>query len=658
MNNKINSSYKVIADHLRSSAFLIADGILPSNEGRGYVLRRIMRRAMLHSHKLNEKEAFIYKLVPTLVNKMSDAFPELKEAQDLIINSLKIEEERFRKNLAKGIEVLEKESKNIKNNKFNGQTAFKLYDTYGFPLDLTQTILKERNIEVNISSFENEMQKQRDRARKNWSGSGSIADDSIYFNLKEKLGVTDTNLIYEAKDNEGVSANIIAIIKDGKEVGNIKEGDKNVEIILNQTPFYATSGGQRGDEGQIQSSSKDIIEIKETVKKAEKLFVHIVSKIQGEFKVGDEIEAQVNRRSGKKRAHSATHLLHYILRKNFGKQLTQKGSDVANNSFTFDFNHNEKILESDLERIEDEVNQLITQKTNTTVETIRLEEAKKKGAVALFGEKYGEVVRVLSMGKDKNNKYLSVEFCGGTHVENLGDIECFKIISEKSIAAGIRRITAKTSISAIKDMEDNLTKLNNKWFELRDRLIQKCQEGNISGFEIEFDPPLKTFENNDDIGKIDEFRKKIKEFDLQILNLQEKLKKVNKEIEKKKKEQLSLSTDFENEKINNINLIHHYFEDTNAKDLRDAITQIKSKKENNENTIICFFSSLEGKVAVAIAISQDLCLKFNAGKLIPVIVENIGGKGGGGKPDLAFGGGNNKDGIKNAIEVLKTQLLS
>lgn len=633
MNNKINSSYKVIADHLRSSAFLVADGVLPSNEGRGYVLRRIMRRAMLHCNKLNPSQAFFYKLVPDLINEMSGHYPDLKNAKSLITDTLKIEEERFRKTLDKGIEILEEEISKISGNIFSGKAAFKLYDTYGFPLDLTQNILKEKNIEVDIKEFDQEMEKQKIMARKNWSGSGSAADNSIYFDLREKLGATKP-LFYEKEESQ---AKIIAIIKDGKEVQNVKAGDENVEIILGETPFYATSGGQRGDEGVIKIDENNSAQIKEVIKKADGLFVHLVSEIKGELSSQEAVKAQTIKRGGKKRAHSATHLLHYVLRKNFGDQLTQKGSDVANDSFTFDFNHNEKISESDLENIEDEVNALIAKESGVNVETMKLDEAKKKGAVALFGEKYGDVVRVLSMAEGK-----SVEFCGGTHVENLGDIKLFKIASEKSVAAGIRRITAQTEDLALNEMLKKLQNLNAQKVTFLGKLNEKNEEENIS------------IQGTGNVEQIQFFRKKKQDLEDKIEDLQEKVKKANKEAEKKKKEQLTSCADFTNEKIGEINLIHHYFEDVNAKDLRDVITVEKSKKENSDNSVICFFGSCEGKVAVALAVSEDLNKNgVIAGKLIPQIVEKVGGKGGGGKPDLAFGGGNDKNGIDDGIEVLK-----
>ncbi len=604
MNNKINSSYKVIADHLRSMSFLIADGVLPANEGRGYVLRRIMRRAMLHSHKLNSKESFIHKLTPALIAKMGGAFPELKRAQDLISATIKDEEERFRKTLDRGIEILEEELQKNKGNKFSGKIAFKLYDTYGFPLDLTQNILKEKNIEVDLKEFEEEMEIQKNRAKKNWSGSGEKQDDSIYFELREKYGQTKF-LGYETTKSQ---AKILSLIVDGKEVEKATQDDKNIEIILDQTPFYGTSGGQRGDEGFIEIlSSKgkaNSIKIKETKKVADSVFIHLVdenlkdSKI--ELKVGDKVEAIVNNRETKARNHSVTHLLHYVLKQNLGNQITQKGSNIESAYLTFDFNHNKPISDEELREIEDDVNELIFNNSEVRTQIMPINQAKEKGAMALFGEKYDNVVRVLTMGKND----VSVELCGGTHVKKTGDIGLFKIISEKGIAAGIRRITAQTGHKAIETIRQNELELN--------ELIQ---------------------------------------------DLQNKIKQKNKEIEKLKKEKLSgNSSEFESQKIGEINLISNLFEDLEAKDLRDLIIQIKSKKENEANTVILFFSSFEDKISVSLSLSKDLSNKFNAGKLIQTMVEEIGGKGGGGKIDLAFGGGNNKNGIKNAVEKLKNYL--
>jgi alanyl-tRNA synthetase len=667
MNNKINPSYKVIADHLRSTAFLIADGILPSNEGRGYVLRRIMRRAMLHSHKLNAKETFIYKLAPTLIEQMGDAFPELKRAEDLICATIKDEEERFKKTLENGIKLLEEEVKNNKGKIISGKIAFKLYDTYGFPLDLTQNILKEQNLEINLEEFEDEMEAQRVRGKESWSGSGQEKEDDYFYNLV-KEGIPKTEFL--GYKTTYAKAKILKVLEGG--------------FILDKTPFYATSGGQKGDDGVLvlarevegkksidYSKLEKFADISETVK-TNGFFVHNINKKnrekneKGKFEEGDEIIALVNNRTRQFRAqnHSATHLLHYALKKILGNQVTQKGSNVESQYLTFDFNHNKPVEQKELEQVEDLVNFYIRQDTEIQTEELPIKEAEKKGAIALFGEKYDDVVRVLSMAKTSDDQHLSVEFCGGTHVKRTGNIGLFKIISEKGIAAGVRRIEAQTGYFALQYLKLQEKKLA----ALLDSLKIKQQFDEIKIEPSEFYNSKTGFddlsyfanENSADItskSEAEEIRLAIqKTFDLGDAKTNQ-IKQKEKEIDKLKKEKLSGNSDeFASEKIGEINLIHHLFENVEAKDLRDLITQIKSKKENETNSIILFFSSFEGKISAALAVSKDLNEKFSASKLITGVVEDIGGKGGGGKPDLAFGGGNDKDSIIKAIQNLKNNI--
>ena len=587
MNNSLNytnPSYKVIADHLRSSSFLIADGVSPSNEGRGYVLRRIMRRAMRHVHMLGAKEASMYKLVPVLIKEMGGAYPELKRANDVIIETLKTEEERFRTTLGRGIEILGEElSKIKKDEKFSGSVAFKLYDTYGFPLDLTQDILREKNIEVDLEEFNAEMDIQRERARKSWVGSGEQSEDKIFFELKEKFGETK----FLGYENIVTQAKIIAIT--GSDAGG------NNGIILDQTPFYATSGGQKGDSGKIflASDKTKFASITETKKFAGNFFVHFSNGIDNNYKfnIGDEVIAEVDSNRIKKASnHSATHLMHKALKQVLGNSISQKGSNVDAEYFTFDFNLNRGMTASEITEVEDLVNSYIRQNSIVKTELMSLDKARESGAEALFGEKYDNEVRVVSMSP-------SIELCGGTHVKATGDIGIFKILSEKGIAAGIRRIEA------------------------------------ISGEAV-----------------IYYYRSQAEKLENEIENLKQDLKKKDKEIEKLKKEKLSgNSSSFVSEKIGEINLIHHCFDGVDAKELRDLVTEIKNKKEYQNNSVILFFAEIEGKISVILAVSQDLTNKFDAGKLIGKVVEKIGGKGGGGKPDMAMGGGVNKNGIKEAI---------
>lgn len=571
----VKPELKIIADHLRSSSFLIADGVMPSNEGRGYVLRRIMRRAMRQLHKLGAIEASMYKLVDALITEMGAAYPELSRAREVIIETLKNEEEKFRETLEKGLKILEEEIANSKSKIFSGAIAFKLYDTYGFPLDLTQDILKEKNLEVDLAEFEKEMGAQRERARKNWAGSGEEVEEKIFFDLKEKFGATE----FLGYDTLKSSAKILAILENPK------------IVILDKTPFYGTSGGQVGDSGIIKNQNC-IIKISETKKFAKNLFVHFIEEINGEFKAGDEVEAFVDAesRKAKMQNHSATHLMHKALKQVLGNSISQKGSNVDSKYFTFDFSLNRAMTDVEVLRVEDLVNLWIQENNANQTNLMDLEAARKTGAEALFGEKYDAEVRVVKMGE-------SVELCGGTHVKSTGEIGIFKIISEKGIAAGIRRIEA------------------------------------VSGFEaIEF------------------YRKKEKENqELAEKNLQE-LKKKDKEIEKLKRQ--ILFSELDKIKADGV-LISHVF-DCDAKDLREICVELKNK--NPISHVFALFGSKDDKVSVCVAVTGDLLEKYDATKLIAPAVEAVGGKGGGGKKDLAMGGGSNRDGVGKAIEMVKQVL--
>ena len=613
MNTK--PEFKIIADHLRSSSFLIADGVLPSNEGRGYVLRRIMRRAMRQLHKLGAREASMYKLVDTLIQEMGVAFPELKRARDVIVETLKNEEEKFRETLEKGLKILEEEISKTKSQKFSGTTAFKLYDTYGFPLDLTQDILKEKNLEVDVEEFNREMEIQRNRGKENWSGSGENKEDNIFFDLKEKCGETKF-LGYETLS---AKAKILAI----EEI----LGGKQKIIILDQTPFYATSGGQKGDDGKIISGSNEI-EISETKKFAGNLFVHLVSKTSGNFKVGDEILAEVNSANRHARAanHSATHLMHKALKLVIGNSISQKGSNVDVEAFTFDFNFNRAMSAEEIAKVENLVNGWIEKKSSVDTNLMNLEKARESGAEALFGEKYDSEVRVVSMGE-------SVELCGGTHVKNTSEIEIFKIISEKSIASGIRRIEAKSGVAVKKYLSEQAEKQKEFTNKQKEEISKKDQEiFNLSG--------LRSDNSHLEIE------------DTKIL--EEILKKKIKEIERLKRQVLvSALNNLKSEKIGDVTLVTHTFEDADAKDVREILTDAKAKQEFQNRAVFAFFGCKDDKVAVCVALSTDLLEKFDSAKLIVPVIESLGGKGGGGKKDLAMGGGVNKNGISQAIEVLK-----
>jgi len=607
---------KIIADHLRSSCFLIADGVLPSNEGRGYVLRRIMRRGMRQLHKLGAREASMYKLVDALINEMGVAFPELSRARATVVETLKNEEEKFRETLEKGLKILSEALQDQNNkNKFSGEIAFKLYDTYGFPLDLTQDILKEKNIEVDIEEFNAEMEKQRNRGKENWSGSGETKEDNIFFKLKEKFGETKF-LGYETLT---AKAKILAI----EEIAATKQKI----IILDQTPFYGTSGGQVGDDGILKIGDKKI-EISETKKFAGNLFVHFAANSFNGFKVGDEIEAIVNKETRQNRAsnHSATHLLHKALKEVLGNSISQKGSNVDFDGFTFDFNFNRAMTPEEIRKVEDLINSAVKENNPVNTNLMDLEKARESGAEALFGEKYDAEVRVVKMGN-------SIELCGGTHVKNTSEIEIIKIISEKSIASGIRRIEAKSGAEAKKYLAQKEEEFKNLIRELHDKISKKDQEIlQLGGAKPE---NISSGENDQKI-------------------LEEILKKKEKEIERLKKQILLANLgNLKSEKIGAVNLLTHVFDDVEAKDLREILTEIKARAEFSNSHILAFFGCKDDKVAACIAVTNDLFEKFDSSKLIAPIVETIGGKGGGGKKDLAMGGGVEKNKIPQAIEVLK-----
>ena len=459
------SSFRVIADHLRASSFLIAEGVLPSNEGRGYVLRRIMRRGMRHSHLLGSKEPVFYNLFETLKNEMSGSYPELKRAESLIKETLKMEEEKFLVLLDRGIKILNDEISKI-DKVLPGDVAFKLYDTYGFPLDLTEDILRNKSLSIDTKKFQSLMQESRELAKKNWKGSGDAAVEDIWFGIREKLGATEF-LGYETNQAEGL---VLSLLKDNKEVKEIKKGDEAM-IITNQTPFYGESGGQVGDTGEINSGDFKF-EVSDVQKKLGDLFVHYGKVINGSIKLQSNVEMKINitRRDDTRAYHSATHLLHESLRRVLGTHVTQKGSLVEPSRLRFDFSHMKPITDDEMSKIETFVNSMVAKKSDVKTRLMTPDEAVENGALALFGEKYGDEVRVLSMG-DENGKYFSTELCGGTHVKNTGDIGKFKIISQSSIAAGVRRVEALRD-KQLEDYLKNKEKLSNISSEKNEEIIK------------------------------------------------------------------------------------------------------------------------------------------------------------------------------------------
>ena len=461
-NEKNISSFRVIADHLRASSFLIAEGVLPSNEGRGYVLRRIMRRGMRHSHFLGAKEPIFFNIFKTLMSEMSSNYPELKRAESLIKETLRTEEEKFLVLLERGMKILNEEVNKV-NKILPGEVAFKLYDTYGFPLDLTEDILKNKSLTVDHNKFKSLMQESRELAKKNWKGSGDSSVEEIWFDIKDRLEPTEF-LGYETNQAEGI---VLSLIKNNKEVQNLNKGDEAI-IILNQTPFYGESGGQIGDTGIIVSGDFKF-KVSDVQKKLGDLFVHYGKVENGSIKLNDTVEMKIDieRRENIRAYHSATHLLHESLRRVLGTHVIQKGSLVAPDRLRFDFSHMKPISNEEIDKIEKFVNGMVDTKSEVKTRLMTPKEAVDNGALALFGEKYGEEVRVLSMG-DEKNKYFSTELCGGTHVRNTADIGKFKIISQSSIAAGIRRVEALRD----KQLEEYLTQKE----KLSDLSIQKDEE--------------------------------------------------------------------------------------------------------------------------------------------------------------------------------------
>mgnify|MGYP000309491703 FL=1 len=618
------ASHRVIADHLRASSFLIAEGVLPSNEGRGYVLRRIMRRGMRHSHTLGSKEPIFYKMVPTLIKEMSDSYPELKRAEPLITETLKTEEEKFSSLLNRGIEILNENLNKVKNNSFPGEVAFKLYDTYGFPLDLTADILKNKNIKVDNTGFDREMEKSKKLARANWKGSGDKSLEEKWFKVREQLNPTEF-LGYEFDKLEGV---VLKISKGKDFVKEAKTGDE-VEIITNQTPFYAESGGQVGDQGVIYSNDCKVV-IEDTQKKMGDLHVHFGKVDKGSLKINQSVnlEIDVNRRNNARAYHSATHLLHEALRRTLGKHVTQKGSFVSPEKLRFDFSHNKPIEKNEIEKIERYVNDMVNTAADVKTRIMTPKKAVEKGALAMFGEKYGDEVRVLSMGKE-NGGYFSTELCGGTHVKNTKTIGKFKIINQSSIAAGVRRVEA-----------------------LRDKQLENYEKS------LKKDKSLKEKTLKD---QIDSIKKEISKYKVKPdykddLELSINIKNLNKQLETIKIQNIIKNKSknvIKDKKIGSFTLRHQVLTDFPSKELRSIVDQ--SKKDIKEG-IVVGFSTFEGKVGVAVGVTNKLTKQYDAVMLVKIASEVLGGKGGGGRKDFAQAGGTNKDKIEEAFKTLSKKI--
>jgi alanyl-tRNA synthetase len=614
------SSFRVIADHLRASSFLIAEGVLPSNEGRGYVLRRIMRRGMRHSHLLGSKEPVFFNLFETLRDEMKGNYPELVRAESLIKETLKMEEEKFLVLLDRGIKILNEEISKI-DKILPGEVAFKLYDTYGFPLDLTEDILRNKSMSIDSEKFQTLMKESRELAKKNWKGSGDAAVEDVWFGIKDKLEATEF-LGYETNQAEGA---VLSLLKDNKEVGELKNGDEGM-IIVNQTPFYGESGGQVGDTGEIIGNDFKF-EVTDVQKKLGDLFVHYGKVINGSIKLKDNVELKINveRRDDTRAYHSATHLLHESLRRVLGKHVTQKGSLVEPSRLRFDFSHMKPIQTEEIDKIEGFVNNMVSKKSDVKTRLMTPDEAVENGALALFGEKYGEEVRVLSMGDD-DGSYFSTELCGGTHVRNTGDIGKFKIVSQSSIAAGVRRIEALRD-KQLEDYLNNKEKLSNISSEKNDQIINNLSE-QIT--ELGGKPSL------------DESDQKIL-----IKNLTKQLEtiSVNSILEDKTKNIIK------DEEINGIKVRFQNVDGLPPKELRKLVD--KGKRELSEGIVIVF-ATKDDKVGIAVGVTDTLTDKFDAVKFVKTGSEIIGGQGGGGRKDFAQAGGQDKSKINEAFEKLKT----
>ena len=629
-NNKLkeSASHKVIADHLRSAAFLISDGVLPSNEGRGYVLRRIMRRGMRHAHTLGNKDPIFHKIFPILLNDMKDAYPELAMANDLIIKTLYNEEIKFKQTIDNGLKILEEEIKNTSNN-FSGKVAFKLYDTYGFPLDLTQDFLKNKDIKVDIETFDIEMKNQKKRARKNWKGTGDVEDNQVWFEITRTIDPTE----FLGYDQITTQSTILKIVMNDKIIETINEGDE-ASIILSQTTFYGESGGQIGDSGFLL---KDNFQFKviNTTKIFDQYFIHWGKVIKGKFSLSDEITSTIdsNKRNLICNNHSSTHLLHESLRQILGKHVTQKGSLVNEEKLRFDFSHNDPINLENINKLENKVNSIIQNKYSVKTEIVDHKSAINSGAIALFGEKYGDEVRVVSMSKknkDDYNNIFSIELCGGTHVSNTGNIKDFKIINQSSVASGIRRIEAVTNIGV-------------QLYEEREKKIILQHNNKI----------------NEEISKYVNLIKKLNAREIKIdnkINIDEQLKKLKK-IYSDLQNDLGIK-DYEKkikiQQIGNYKLVYLLAQNYPSKSLKKFIDD--QKQIHTKNSIIVLISVYETKVSIIIGITKDLEQIIDAKDLVTISSKAVGGKGGGGRKDLAQAGGNKPNKVNTIYEILKDKI--
>jgi alanyl-tRNA synthetase len=619
----VKPARRVIADHLRATSFLIADGVLPSNEGRGYVLRRIMRRAMRYAHQLGCSDPLMYRLVPSLVREMGAAYPELGRAEALISETLKLEETKFKKTLGNGLKLLGEASSGLKQGAtFPGDVAFKLYDTYGFPLDLTEDALRARGIVVDTKAFDAAMSKQKEEARRAWKGSGEAATEEIWFEIKEETGASE----FLGYDTEKAEGEIRALVQGGKPVKSLKAGDEGV-LILNQTPFYGESGGQVGDQGLIKGAKGALFRVTDTQKKLGDLFVHVGKVEKGSFKIGEAVELEVDhaRRTATRANHSATHLLHEALRQVLGLHVAQKGSLVSPDRLRFDFVHQKPMSAEEIAAVEKLANEIVLQNSPVETRLMALEDAKASGAMALFGEKYGDEVRVVSMGLgggpgQPSNRAWSVELCGGTHARRTGDIGLVKVLGESASSAGVRRIEALTGDGARAYLADADARLKEASAVLKTRpedLLERLKAlvDERKSLERQLADAKKQIALGGGGGK---------ESGAGIV-----------EIGGRKFLKLSVSG-------------------VEMKDLKAMADDGRAKV--GSGIVAIANNSADGKLGIVVAVTNDLADKVSAVDLVRAGSEAVGGKGGGGRPDMAQAGGPDGSKAGDALAAIEARL--
>jgi len=613
-------SHRVIADHLRASSFLIADGVLPSNEGRGYVLRRIMRRAMRHASLLGAKDPLMHQLFPALKAEMGVAYPELERAEALITETLLLEETRFRKTLERGLGLLDEATVGMsEGDELDGETAFKLYDTYGFPLDLTQDALRRRGVGVDTDGFNASMEQQKADARAAWAGSGDAADDRVWFTIRDEHGSTEF-LGYDTEIAEGV---VQAIVKDGELVDTASKGDE-ISVVVNQTPFYGESGGQMGDKGEIRFEGGSI-NVTDVKKRGEGVFVHMGEVAQGMLEIGMAVELEVDHaaRAGSRSHHSATHLIHEALRHVLGDHVAQKGSLVAPDRLRFDFSHQKAISDEDLGTVENMSNEIVRQSSPVETRLMAVDDAREMGAMALFGEKYGDEVRVVSMGTgvrgEKAGKTYSLELCGGTHVANTGEIGLIHLLGESAVASGVRRIEALTGAAALQYLSEQ----------------EQCVKDIAATLKV---PPQNAVNR--------------------VMQLMDERKKLERELADARK-QLAMGGGAsgggsETKEINGVIFMGKVVENIAAKELKGLVDD--AKQSLGSGIIAIAGVSEDGKAGVVVGVTDDLTDKHSAVDLVRIASEVVGGKGGGGRPDMAQAGGPDGGKAQAAIEAIEAVL--